>query len=995
MNNVSQRSFLFGLLALALIAVVTIVAITMTRTDTAELRAEARRQYERGNHERAEELCLQILSAEPTADDIRLVAADCASKNRRPEQACEQLQQITTNDPEIQLQASLMLAELLHRSLYRLSEAESAYSIALRLAPDNSEALTGMVQLLAVCGRRREALPFLFGLVRKGEASDLLIIAARSSGAINDEEFLRRAFRVAPNDGCVLLGLALQSARAGQTESAVRYCREAITAAPELSAAQVALGQYLLDAGRYDELVQWHSELTDEARKFAETWQVIGLLFEHQKDSSQALQNFLTAVRLGPDLKTTNYRLSVLCRQAGDESSANYFSDRLNQLRELEVLQDRMFEAGQSDPSAMVTAVRGFQQCGRIWEALGWATLGLAEHGQNPDLLDLYQQLQLQARDLPLSLYANPENTNRTVDITIAAQNIKPAAAMPLPSSGTIASNDISFHNEASACGLHFRFRNGVVGPTTHRMFEFTGGGIGIVDLDLDEYPDAFLSQGGLWHTAELVSDANDSLFRNRLGRTFSEVTEEAGIKDQRFGQGVAVGDVNNDGFPDILVANIGSNCLWLNCGDGTFTGQIFAGEIVPPETPAQSAAVDAEELPQDDDRAKWSTSAAIADLNQDGAADAYIVNYLAGHDVFSRICVADTGEPQACIPVQFDAASDHIYLNQQDGGFLDASRALAELPAGKGLGVLVFSPLNDGQPGIYVANDTTPNMLLQLDRLSLGHVDDVGMEKGVALNAAGKAEGSMGIAAADINADGLTELFVTNFYNESNTLYQQTSGSFFDDRTREWNLRESSLPLLGFGTQFLDANHDTLPELFVANGHVDDLRRAGKPYKMPAQLLAIRQDQFQEIPAAKPGHYFHEEHLGRAVAVFDWNRDLRPDLMVGHLDEDYALLTNTSKVNGGCAALRLVGVRSARDAVPATASYSINNKTLVQQLQAGNGYFCSNQKQMLLASGAAGELSEVTICWPSGEHQSFKGLNPGRRYVLIENRNRIFLLPD
>jgi hypothetical protein len=202
-------------------------------------------------------------------------------------------------------------------------------------------------------------------------------------------------------------------------------------------------------------------------------------------------------------------------------------------------------------------------------------------------------------------------------------------------------------------------------------------------------------------------------------------------------------------------------------------------------------------------------------------------------------------------------------------------------------------------------------------------------------------------------------------------------------------------LQLLGFGTQFLDANHDTLPELFVANGHVDDLRRAGKPYEMPAQLLAIQQDEFQELPAAKSGHYFQEEHLGRAVAILDWNRDLRPDLMVGHLNENYALLTNTSKVNGACAAVRLVGVNSARDAVPATASYSINNQTLVQQLQAGNGYFCSNQKQLLLASGSAGELSEVTICWPSGVHQSFKGLNPGRRYVLVENRNRIFLLPE
>lgn len=995
MNKVRERSFLVGLLGLALIGILTTVAVMSTRSNTAELRAEVRRQIARGNYERAEELCLQVLSEEATADDIRLIAAECAAKNGRPEQACEHMQQMTTTDPELQLKASLMLARLRHRSLYRLSDSESAYRMALRLSPDNSEALVGMVQLLAVCGRRREALPFLFDLVRKGEASDLLIIAARSSGAINDEEFLQRAFRVAPNDGCVLLGLALQAARSGQSASAVQYCREAIAAAPELSAAHVALGQSLLEAGRYDELVKWNDGLPQEARKFAETWQVIGQLHEHRNESTQAVQSFLTAVRLGPDLKTSNYRLSVLCRQAGDESSANYFSDRLKQLQELEILQDRMFEAGQNDPSAMVAAVRGFQQSGRVWEALGWATLGLSKHGEDPDLQHLYQELRLQARDLPLTLYANPENTNRLVDVEVTNQSIKSVPARPLPSTATKALNDISFHNDASASGLNFRFRNGVVGPTTHRMFEFTGGGIGILDLDLDDYPDVFFSQGGLWHTEGLVSDANDSIFRNQLGRRFSEVTNEAGIRDQQFGQGVAVGDVNNDGFPDMLVANIGPNWLWLNCGDGTFTGQIFAEKSVPPETRDQSAAVNAEELSRNNDGTKWSTSAAIADLNQDGAADAYIVNYLTGHDVFTRICTADSGESQACVPVQFDAAADQLFLNHHDGGFLNASLALAEIPPGKGLGVLVFSPLNDGRPAIYVANDTTPNMLLQLDRLSQGHVHDVGMERGVALNAAGKAEGSMGIAAADVNADGLMELFVTNFFNESNTLYAQTSEGYFDDRTREWNLRESSLPLLGFGTQFFDANNDTHPELFIANGHVDDLRWSGKPYKMPAQLLAIRQQQVHELPTAYLGHYFQQEHLGRAVAVLDWNRDMFPDLLTGHLDEDYALLTNTSKVAGRSVSLRLVGVISARDALPATASYSIDDRTLVQQLQAGNGYFCSNQKQLLLPISAADNLSEVAVCWPTGKRQSFKGLSPGRRYVLVENRNMIFPLPD
>ena len=990
MSKASKRFILYGLVFAAFVAAVAIIA---TRTSTTELRAEIRRQYERGNLERVEELCRLLLSQDTRADDIRLVAADCALKSGRPEQAYELLQQISTTNPIEKLRASLMLAELLHRSLYRLSDAESAYRAALRLSPDNSEALTGIVQLLSVCGRRREALPFLFELVRKGEASDLLIIAARSSGSINNEEFLQRAFRAAPKDGCVLLGLALQAARTGQTQPAIRYCRDAIAADPQLSAASVALGQYLLEAGHYADLVQWNDELTDESRTFAETWQVLGQLYEYQNEPARAAQAFLTAVRLGPDLKTANYRLSVLCRQGGDESAANFFSKQLNELQELEVLQDRMFETGTNDPSVVVKAIHAFQQCGRTWEALGWTTLGLAEHRQDPELLELYNQLRPKAQTLPLTLYANHANAELTLRVNMTHQN---TTTLVTPSAQTPAAMDskgISFEDVASLSGLRFRFRNGVIGPTTHRMFEFTGGGIGVIDLDLDDYPDVFFSQGGIWQTNNSVSEANDALFRNRLGKRFSPVTDEAGIKDQRFGQGVAVGDINNDGFPDILVANIGSNWLWLNCGDGTFSGQNFTGISEQRESPDEKDI--AEITGPDNETAKWSTSAAIADLNQDGVPDAYIVNYLAGHDVYSRICRAETGELQACIPIQFDATPDHLYLNHQDGSFLNVSSVLNDIPPGKGLGVLVFSPLNDGRPAIYVANDTTPNMLLQLDRLVEGHVDDAGMEKGVALNADGKAEGSMGIATADINADGRLELFVTNFYNESNTLYVQTGGGFFDDRTRAWNLRESSLPLLGFGSQFLDADNDCYPELFVTNGHVDDLRWAGKPYKMPAQLLGIHQEQFQELKAEELGSYFEENHLGRSAALLDWNRDLLPDMLIGHLDEDYALLTNTGKFTNRGVSLRLVGIQSARDAIPATASYSINNRILIQQLQAGNGYFCSNQKQLLLASGSASELSDVAVQWPSGEHQSFRDLIAGRRYAIVENRNTTFLLPD
>ncbi|HUQ69419.1 MAG TPA: CRTAC1 family protein [Planctomycetaceae bacterium] len=525
----------------------------------------------------------------------------------------------------------------------------------------------------------------------------------------------------------------------------------------------------------------------------------------------------------------------------------------------------------------------------------------------------------------------------------------------------------LSFRDDAATAGLSFRYFAGVNGPPTHRMFEFTGGGVGILDFDLDGWPDVFFTQGRNWppETADTVH--GDRLYRNRGGERFDDATVAAGIVESGFGQGVTVGDYDADGFPDAYVANIGANVLWKNNGDGTFT-----------DATAQVGLNGTE----------WTTSCLLADLTGDGLPDLYDVNYLMGDDVFTRVCPV-LGVPTTCQLDSFDAQPDRFWRNEGDGRFHDATlETLGLEPDGKGLGVAAWDAFGVGRLSLLVTNDTTPNFFFTND--STGEASlrlrECGIETGLAYNGKGQATGSMGAALGDVDDDGRLDILITNFHNESNTLFLNRTTGSFEDRTRELGLQAPSLNMLGFGTQFLDADLDGRLELFVANGHVDDVSRFGRPYRMPPQLF--RNDGrtgFVEVPADEMGPYFQAKWLGRAVARLDWNRDGREDLIVGHLDNDAALLTNTTGGGGRLLSLKLIGGPSNREAIGTTVRARIGEQTIVRQLTAGDGYHCSNERRIVLGAGAASEINEIEVHWPSGTVQRFSQVPVSREVILRE----------
>ncbi|HUQ71906.1 MAG TPA: FG-GAP-like repeat-containing protein, partial [Planctomycetaceae bacterium] len=872
--------------------------------------------------------------------------------------------------PRLQLRAALLTAKLNHQHLDRLDDAERAYRAALELAPDNVEAITGLANLLSLCGRLRDAVPYALQLVRLGVETSLLVLLTSDDAVVNDPMALERARQAAPDDANPRIGLAWHAAQAGRTDEALALLRDALRHRPELTAARLALGQQLLIANQIQELIDWSANLPAAAEERGETWLIRAQIAERTGDAPAAIRCYWECLRREPQIILANSRIARLLAESGATEPARQFADYAQRLQHLDTAQHRLLSTRERRVEPVLELARSNEAVGRLWEAYAWYQFAASLDGRNLAAQREWQRVMPTVAGLPLRLVADPANVALAVDLSdypLPHFRTTPVArvATGAPSAATL-----SFRDEASASGLNFRYFNGSDPPGEKRMFELTGGGIGVLDFDVDGFPDVFCTQGRAWPPTAHDGEHRDRFFWNRGGDHFEDVTDRAGFQEQGFGQGIAIGDYNADGFADVYVANIGANVLWRNDGDGTFT----------------NATVDAGL--QDDD---WTTSCVLADLTGDGLPDLYDVNYLTDLDVFDRVCRHADGSPKQCMPFDFHPQPDRFWQNAGDGRFVDATQdAFDSPPQGMGLGTAVWDADGTGRMSLLVANDTTRNFFFVNEPAADGspHFRECGIETGLALNGSGKATGCMGVALGDVDDDGRIDVYITNFLGESNTLYLNLARGAFDDRTRSAELYAPSLNKLGFGTQFLDADLDGRLELFVSNGHVDDLTKIGRPYRMPPQLYrSVGPARFAEVSAGELGPYFQKNWLGRPAARLDWNRDGREDLLVGHLYDDAALLTNTTPDPGRCLALRLIGVQSNRDAIGATVRATIGDRTIVRQLTAGDGYQASNERRLILGAGGAERIDELRIAWPSGLVQVFEGVATAQELWLVEGR--------
>lgn len=932
--------------------------------------AQARALHSVGDASRAEQAAAAALAIDPSIGEAARIAAENAAIQGEFERALHYVEQAISGDPQSALEASLRVAQIGHHRLYQFAHAERGYRLALEIAPDAVEAHRGLANLLGLCARRHEAIPHVLRLVRLGEAGDLLILLARENGIIHHPDALRRARVAAPKDPNPAVALAWHAAESDRLDEAIDLLRQAIRLQEEHAAAHVALGRYLVDARRYGELAHWNEHLPPTAEAFPETWIVRGRMAEHQNDSPGAVRCYGEAARRAPHAKTANVRLSQLLSEMGDAEIAARFAQHARRLQELTDIQDRaLFSNNQGSIDLLLDLVRHYEQVGRLWEAFGWCQLAAEIDAAKPEVRQCFQRLQQKTAELPLQMTVDAANVALHLDLS----------AYPLPdydtplaatsAEGPTSTGKMSFRDDADASGLHFQYFAGVEGTPTRRMFEFSGGGVAVLDYDLDGLADVYFTQGRPWPPESPPGDYRDRLFRNLDATRFTQV--DTGVEAQKdgFGQGVTVGDFDADGFPDLYVANIGSNRLYQNNGDGTFSDVTdragLTGEA-------------------------WTTSCVMADLDGDALPDIYDVNYVTGDDVFDRVCTDAQGNPALCMPFDFDGQPDRFWRNDGRGRFIDATAEMLSVdPNGKGLGAAVWDADGTGRLSLLVANDTTPNFFFTPQEDAEGRLllQEQALPRGLAFNGEGKAEGCMGIAVGDVNDDGSPDVLITNFYNESNTLYLSQRAGGYGDRTRAMGMHDPSIETLGFGTQFLDVNLDGRLEAFVANGHIDDLRRQGRPYKMPAQLFRLDSQRFVPVAAEELGSYFQQSWLGRGVARIDWNRDGREDLVVGHLGDPSSLLTNTTPECGGFLAIRLVGVASNRDAIGTTVEAHCGDRVITRQLIAGDGYQASNERRLVIGTGSVEKVDQLIVRWPSGTIQQFENVAASNEITLIEGR--------
>lgn len=963
---------------LATVSVGAVVYLVAFRVPTGKLVKDAEAALRAGKFEQARQIAVQILARNPRQDQaLFLAGTSCAELDRLPESVA--YFDRVSDQHRLAAEARYRAAEILILRMFQPTPAEARLRESLRLRPTHGAAQHHLAALLGLCGERQEAIQLRLSRIRQGNFTDVDLLVLALGDSIDDPAMRQQISHASPDDPLTWLMQATEAIQNRDHQSAERLLRKVLMQRPNQIAAVSKLGRLLLESGDESAFRVWLSELPSSADASSEVWLVRGNWASRQGDDGAALRCYAEAALRDPASLSANYQLSRSLTDLGRTADAAPYADRASSLHELAIAAKQYLSDGSE--LAVARLVELSRRSGLPWEAWGWhqIQMRLSSNSVQLPVVDRPAESELRGQIASTDL----QKVTRELSDQRSAQPRTMGEVANATEAGTSAAR-IAFSDDAAATGLEFHYVPGDrPGQLGLRMFQFAGGGVAVVDFDQDGWPDLYFPQGHGWPETKEDSTASlesrDRLFRNLGNGYFSDATASATLTGRGYGQGATVGDFNSDGFPDVYVATLGRNRLYRNNGDGTFLD------------------VSSESGTSDD---RWTTSCLMADLNGDGFADIYAVNYLSAPDLTDRICRNQDGRPRRCSPFDFEAAQDQLFLNLGDGRFEDITdESGITVSGGKGLGIVAADFDGSGRLSLFVANDMMPNFYFANQTTTPGarpRFVESALTAGVAYDGEGRAQGCMGIAVGDTREDGFLDLFVSNYYLESNTLYEQRPDHSFDDATRGAGLREPSLRMLGFGTQFLDADLDGWSDLAVVNGHVDDETYRDVPFHMPPQFFRnTGNGRFVELSSDTLGPWFAGRYLGRGLARFDWNRDGMEDLVATNLDGPVALLTNRTTGGGRSLRLTLHGVNGNRDAIGAKVRVTSEGRDWVKQMTAGDGYESSNQRQLVFGMGSVSSTASVTVHWPNGATQQFETVPIGLRVVIIENRAELFVLPE
>lgn len=516
----------------------------------------------------------------------------------------------------------------------------------------------------------------------------------------------------------------------------------------------------------------------------------------------------------------------------------------------------------------------------------------------------------------------------------------------------------------ASKSGITFVHENAM--SPEHYLPETVGPGCAFIDYDNDGWMDIYLVNSGPCDFYKPRRPLRNALYKNNRDGTFTDVTEKAGVPGGTFGMGCAVGDFDNDGYPDLLVTAYGRSTLYKNNGNGTFTDITVKAGLASPG---------------------WHTSAVWFDYDNDGKLDLFLCSFVEfGVDTHIDCGTNKSGRKYYCIPRVFNPTSSKLYHNNGDGTFklvsggTDIERAL-----GKALGVVASDVNNDGLMDLFVANDTVQNFLFM--NRGKGKWEETGLFSEVAFSADGQARSGMGVDAADLNQDGYQDLFVANVDQEMFSLYSNNGDETFRDDAHAHGISQATRLLSGWGLKFFDYDNDGHLDLMLANGHPDDMigeYSLQVKYKEPLLLFHQEGGKLRDVSAGA-GPAFQKSYPARGMAVGDFDNDGALDVLIANNGEAPLLLRNRAAAGNHWLGLHLEGVTCNRDAVGAKVSWTVGGKTFTRAKTGGGSYLASHDPRMVLGAGTASKIDSVEIRWPAPSTRVEKLTNiPIDRYVRV-----------
>lgn len=838
----------------------------------------------------------------------------------------------------------------------RFTDAEERLRKATAVAGSHAaEARDALVRLLRSEGRYEEARRlYLDGL----SSSTPIVSAVRELYRLDVDpypvegvrRYLEQAARLAPDDDRVWLARAQYLTRLGRFDDAESLLNDCVRRRPHDPAVWRARLAWGLAAGRDDVIHQALSEIPADSDSPQDALSLRAALAARSRDRKAERKALDAVLKLNPGDAQSLDRLAQIATEEGRADDAKAYRTRKD---EIDRSRDRYqtLVASVNVQTHAAELARLAARIGRAFDAQCWSAL--AEGAPLGRVLEAHGSSTSSARPGQTLADFVPELTSSLL-----------SRAKPKPASDA-GLNVPQFREMAEAVGLKFVHDNGanvqdrkLIPPIT------SSGGVGLLDFDGDGWLDVYVVQGGPFPPDTKSARGSDRLFRNRRDGTFEDATESSGLANfvQGYGHGVAVGDIDGDGRPDLFVTRWRSYALYRNRGDGTFedvTGDAGLGG----------------------DR-DWPTSAAFADLDGDGDLDLYVCHYLKWDEASTLVC-SDPKDPSKyhCNPRDFPALKDHVFRNDR-GRFVDVTAAAGiDDTDGRGLGVLAAQLDEDDNIDLFVANDTTANYLFR--NLGRFRFEEYGLSSGVAANSSGGFQAGMGVACGDLDRDGRPDLAVTNFYGESTTFFRNVGQGLFVDHTNEVGLAVPSRFLLGFGTAFFDANNDGCLDLITANGHVHD-GRPQFPWMMPLQLLIGGKDGRLTDVSQRAGSVFQELHMGRGLAVGDLDNDGRVDVLVVSQNEPLLYLHNESARHHDVT-LRLEGTTSNRDAVGTRVELTAAGRRQTAQRIGGGSYQSASDARLHFGLGDAETIELVVVRWPTGRTDRFQGLRSNTGYLLRE----------